>query len=594
VKCKIQNFLSRFNPKVVKITGVIGGGIAVMGLFLLVFYVLFDDDPTEAANNGVGTMPLVSDSDEVRPSDEIPEEDLGGYAHWSVVVDEDGNYFVYDENGELVEDVLVYIDEEGFVWITDLDGNILAKMPDDIILLSNHDPDNPIFQPIVTDSSGNIIPPDSTTKKKDDKDTDRTTTTKKPAPGDPPPIPDVIEISLNGNKAITTNEPLGKNGKHKMARINNKGNVVTIRRPGNYVISGTLNDGQIVVNTNENNAGQNGIGERGKGRKGIVRITLNNASINNSSGPAIRTAHDGGTDGKGTNAGMQLIIVNAPGTKNRLVDSRPARPDDVGDNEEEVDNATNRNAALFSRFPLTVTGSGELTVVGGFAHGIHSRFDLFVTGNTRINVERAHVHGLRSRYRTTIDTATVRVSNAGGRGIRSTGNQHGRVDIRNAKINIRSFRDGIDSSNNLNITNSDVELLIDGGFGDGRNEQGISKRGIRADGNLNITGGTIVVNSINAALSAGGDVTVKDVKSMTLTTGGHGMRARSAMITDSTVEITISNNSFTIGRRNNPGVLEIQRSNVNVHFRARAFNLEHNSQHKWDIEPKNSHCTGCH
>jgi hypothetical protein len=71
---------------------------------------------------------------------------------------------------------------------------------------------------------------------------------------------------------------------------------VTINRAGDYTLSGTLRNGQVLIDP---------------GKNGVVRLQLNGASIENPNGAAIYMK-----------SGAELIISLAAGTENTLIDGK--------------------------------------------------------------------------------------------------------------------------------------------------------------------------------------------------------------------------------------------------------------------------------
>lgn len=120
----------------------------------------------------------------------------------------------------------------------------------------------------------------------------------------------------------------------------------TITKAGTYILTGTLTDGQIIVDA-EN--------------KGDVKLVLNDAVINCSSSAPIYIK-SGNT-----------VITLADGTENSVSDGEEYIYEKEDDDEP--------NAAIFAKDDLTFNGSGSLTVTGNYNHAIRSKDDLkFVAG----------------------------------------------------------------------------------------------------------------------------------------------------------------------------------------------------------------------
>lgn len=147
-----------------------------------------------------------------------------------------------------------------------------------------------------------------------------------------------VKISLNGDSADVTGEGASaENG------------VVTITAAGTYVISGTLNKGQIVVDAADTDK---------------VQLVLDNASITADENAAILMKN-----------ADKVFLTLAAGSTNTLADSAQeyVQPEDM---ENTVD------GVVFSVCDLTLNGSGTLNVTAGYKHGIVCKDDLVITDGT--------------------------------------------------------------------------------------------------------------------------------------------------------------------------------------------------------------------
>lgn len=117
------------------------------------------------------------------------------------------------------------------------------------------------------------------------------------------------------------------------------GTTLTIKSAGTYSISGTLNDGQIIVDTNNE----------------FVRLILNGVNIASATKPPLHVV-----------SADKTVIVLADNTENYLTDN--------------VNNV--ENGALFSRDDLTIYGSGTLTVNGNHNDAIHCNDGLIIRSGT--------------------------------------------------------------------------------------------------------------------------------------------------------------------------------------------------------------------
>lgn len=142
-------------------------------------------------------------------------------------------------------------------------------------------------------------------------------------------------IYLNGTSARFDGDGISINGSK-----------IIISKGGDYEISGTLDNGQIYIET----------------EKKKVRLHLNNCSITNKAGAAIRCQQ-----------AKKVTIYSVAGTKNYISDG--------GTHDDD-------NGAIFSEDTVVFKGEGEINITGVYAHGVQSDDDIFVKGGT-LNITAA-------------------------------------------------------------------------------------------------------------------------------------------------------------------------------------------------------------
>jgi hypothetical protein len=145
---------------------------------------------------------------------------------------------------------------------------------------------------------------------------------------------------------------------------------VTITKAGTYVLSGILNDGQVIVDTEDTDA---------------VRLVLNDADLTCLSSASIYVK-----------SAEKAVLVLADGTENSVTDGTEYVLED-----EESDEP---NAAVFSKSDLTINGSGTVTVTGNYNNGIQSKDDLKIVSGTILITSVGD--GLRGRDYVASGTAT--------------------------------------------------------------------------------------------------------------------------------------------------------------------------------------------
>lgn len=216
-----------------------------------------------------------------------------------------------------------------------------------------------------------------------------------------------------------------------------KDNILTIVSGGTYVISGTLNDGQILINSKDEET---------------VRVILNGANINCSDNSPIYVVNSDKT-----------ILTLAKNTKNTLTDGKTYTLESGSDEP---------NAALFSKDDLTINGEGSLTVTGNYKNGISSKDELkIVSGN--ISVQAAE-DGIRGRDFIAVKNGTITIQ-ATSDGMQSNNDQNsskGFVYIENGEVDIEAGNDGIQGETKVLVKNGDINIKTGGG-----NENGVSHEG---------------------------------------------------------------------------------------------------------------------
>lgn len=204
------------------------------------------------------------------------------------------------------------------------------------------------------------------------------------------------------------------------------GNVITITSGGTYIISGTLSEGQLVVDADDEK----------------VQLVLDNADITCATSAAIYVKSAGKT-----------FITLAEDSENILMNT--AGFEAIDDN--------NIDAVIFSKDDLTLNGSGTLTINSENGHGIVSKDDLKITGGT-YNITAAS-HALSGKDSVRIAAGTFNLV-SGKDGIHSENaddSSKGYVYIAGGEFTIDSTGDGIDASNIVQIDDGTFDITAGGG-----------------------------------------------------------------------------------------------------------------------------------
>ena len=318
------------------------------------------------------------------------------------------------------------------------------------------------------------------------------------------------------------------------------GTTVEITEEGTYVLSGQLNDGQVLVNCEKSDK---------------VQLVLNGANIASSTSAAIYVRQ-----------ADKVFVTTREGTENTL--------ENTGAFTEADDN--NVDAALFSKDDLTLNGKGTLTVTSPAGHGVVSKDDLVITGGT-YQVSSA-AQGLSGKDSVRISDGVFTLT-AGKDGIHAENSEDdtlGFCYISGGNFTVTAEGDGISASGTLEITDGNFAVTAGGGSenGDkqnsgnyggfpggmggmgrpggmgkpgrtveqttGETDESTSMKGLKAGDALTVLGGTFQMNTADDALHSNADVTVAG-GTFTVATGDDGMHADNCLtVSGGTVTVTES------------------------------------------------------
>ena len=223
---------------------------------------------------------------------------------------------------------------------------------------------------------------------------------------------------------------------------------VVIVQSGQYVISGILSDGSIIVDAAQYSK---------------VWIQLKGVTVSSSDDACIRV-----------DQADKVFLTLAEGTENTLTG---------GNTFSETALEDGRNAVIFSHDDLTINGSGSLTVVSSYLNGITSKDDLIITGGT-ISVTAPN-HGLRVNDHFRMTSAALTVS-AEQDGIHSEGD----IVIHDGTLTLTAGDDAVHSDTSVLIL--DGTILVNDCY-----------EGIEAV-TIEISGGDTTIYSRDDGLNANG------------------------------------------------------------------------------------------
>lgn len=320
---------------------------------------------------------------------------------------------------------------------------------------------------------------------------------------------DVIDIVLKGTSISADN-----------SGVTVSGTKLTIGSAGTYRVSGSLTDGQIIINTMDET---------------IVRLILNGVNINCSNSSPIYVKNSAKT-----------LVVISDNTQNYLTDGKSYSTDSDGE----------PNAALFCKSYLAFSGTGYLTVKADYEDGITSKDGLLINSGV-FDITSAD-DGIRGKDYVIMRKGNITIK-AQSNGIKSdndTDASLGYITIDSAIMNIKAVAgDAITAQSDLKINDGSFTLSTGtaatakageegpnpGGGSTGGGYSGtISEKGLKAEVNLTVGKGTYVINTADDAIHSNGSVIINGGE-MAISAGDDAIHAETAItINDGTLNISKS------------------------------------------------------
>ena len=324
-----------------------------------------------------------------------------------------------------------------------------------------------------------------------------------------------------------------------------KGQTVTITAEGTYIFSGTLSEGQIVVDADN----------------AKVQIVFDNVDITCASSAAVYVK-----------SAEKVFVTLAEGSQNTLRNT---------DEYVAIDD-NNIDAVIFAKSDLTLNGTGSLTIVSAEGHGIVSKDDLKITGGTYDITAAGHALSGKDSVRIADGTFILTAEKDGIHAENADDEEKGYIYIADGDFTITSDGDGMDASNIVQIKDGTLDITAGGGAAnslkthesdvpgggmpqngekpdgesmpqmgekpDGENmpqdtttdESGTSTKGIKAGGGMYLNGGTYQIDSADDSIHSNANITIAD-GTYTLATGDDGVHADDALtVNGGTITVTES------------------------------------------------------
>lgn len=221
-------------------------------------------------------------------------------------------------------------------------------------------------------------------------------------------------------------------------------NTITISQGGNYYVTGTLTNGQIQVNS-END----------------VSIILDNANITCSNGPAIYSLNG------------DVTILSTENSINNLSDSNEYT---------NLDEDSEPNGCIFGKDRITIDGTGTLNITANYEDGIVSKDELKIKGST-INLTSVD-DGIRGKDFVEINNGTINITSESD-AIKST---KGYITVNNGNIQLTAGKKGFEATSEFTFNDGNINILK-------------STEGVEAS-NVIVNGGLINITSSDDGINA--------------------------------------------------------------------------------------------
>lgn len=204
------------------------------------------------------------------------------------------------------------------------------------------------------------------------------------------------------------------------------GQMVTITAEGTYIFSGTLSEGQIVVDADN----------------AKVQIVFDNVDITCASSAAVYVK-----------SAEKVFVTLAEGSQNTLRNT---------DEYVAIDD-NNIDAVIFAKSDLTLNGTGSLTIISAEGHGIVSKDDLKITGGTYDITAAGHALSGKDSVRIADGTFILTAEKDGIHAENADDEEKGYIYIADGDFTITSDGDGMDASNIVQIEDGTLDITAGGG-----------------------------------------------------------------------------------------------------------------------------------
>ena len=267
---------------------------------------------------------------------------------------------------------------------------------------------------------------------------------------------EAVTITLDGSKATASDGAKG---------VTVDGSSISITQEGTYIFTGTLSDGQIIVDADD---------------QAKVQIVLKDASITSKNSAALYVK-----------SADKVFVTTAEGTDNTLANGGSFTAGTDSSDSSNID------GAVFAKDDVTFNGKGTLSVTSPAGHGIVGKDDVKIAGGT-VTIEAAN-HGIQANDSVRLAEANVTITagqDSGKDGIHVNdgaaedgGTSESFFYMADGSLTIGAGDDGIHAESSILIEGGDIEV--------GKSYEGLEALTITiAGGNIDVTASD---DGINAA-----------------------------------------------------------------------------------------------
>lgn len=198
---------------------------------------------------------------------------------------------------------------------------------------------------------------------------------------------------------------------------------VTISKEGCYILSGSLTNGQIIIDADDS---------------AKIQLVLDSVTIHSEDSAAIFIKN------------ADKVFITLPDGSNNTLSSSAF-----------VENEFNIDGVIFSKADLTLNGNGSLKITSSLGHGIVSKDDLVITGGTyEVTASSSALSG-KDSVRIAAGTFTINATKDAIHSENTEDSSKGFIYISGGTFDITAGSDGLDSSSTIQLEGGTFNMTTD-------------------------------------------------------------------------------------------------------------------------------------